>query len=699
MTDQKIFFRSAESVLRPKSVAIVGASERGRWPRNIFNSLTEHKFGGPVYLINPRQKEVYGQKAWPSLRDLPEAVDHAVVIIPAAGVQDVLSDAEARGLKSATIYAGGVGDGENPVSKARGAWVRDFVKRTNIRIAGPNCMGGFSFPERMFAYPNEEIARMPLGPVGVIFQSGGTLQFIMRTGGARGLRFSYGISSGNEIDLDLADYLDFLVRDEHTKQIVLFIEGIRRPNAFMDAAGRALAAGKPIIAIKTGATAKSASAAASHTGAIAGDYAGFRAMCDRYGIIVCQSLDDLVETTLAFQNGRRPKGPKIGFVTTSGGTVDLLYDYVEFEGSSLAQFSEDTNKAIRPFMQDEIEPKNPLDVGIPSTMQAAADLCEIVGKDPDVDILAWASNPPNKKSAWADAACLKTMVERVGKPVIGFSRMSYNMGPEAVELQADLGIPFLQQLQPSLRAMNALWFHASRQGRLPATPTPAPKSDLTIENLDATLARYGIAGPKSKVVTGGDEAARFASDIGFPVVLKIQSRDILHKTEAGGVVLDLRNADAVKTAADQLVKSARAAYPNAIIDGFLVQEMVSGVEAIAGARSDALYGPTLLVGSGGVLVELLEDVALSMLPVEESGVSGMVDKLNVSKLLAGYRGKPAADRAAFEKAAAALGQFYLDHRERIDDIEINPLIVRPDGKGVVAVDVRVIWKGAGAAGH
>ena len=699
MSDSKIVFRSAESVLRPKSIAIVGASERGRWPRNIFDSLRQHKFGGNVYLINPRQKEVYGERAYPSLRDLPEQVDHAVVIIPAAGVQDVLSDAEARGLTSATIYAGGVGDGENPASKARGAWVRDFVKRTNIRIAGPNCMGAYSFPERAFCYPNPEIATWKTGPVGVIFQSGGTLQFFMRTGGLRGLRFSYGISSGNEIDLDLADYLDFLVRDEHTKQIVLFIEGIRRPDAFMDAAGRALKAGKPIIAIKTGATAKSASAAASHTGAIAGDYAGFRAMCDRYGIIVCPSLDDLVETTLAFQNGRLPKGPKIGFVTTSGGTVDLLYDYVEFEGSALAQFSDATNKAIRPFMQDEIEPKNPLDVGIPSTMQAAADLCEIVGKDPDVDMLAWAGNPPNKKSAWADADCMRIMVERVGKPVIGFSRMSYNMGPEAVELQAELGIPFLQRLQESLRAMNALWFHASRSGKLPAAPGPAPQSDLTPENLDATLARYGIAGPKSKVVANADEAAAFAAEIGFPVVLKIQSRDILHKTEAGGVVLDLRNAEAVKSAADQLVKSAKAAYPNAVIDGFLVQEMVSGVEAIAGARSDALYGPTLLVGSGGVMVELLEDVSLSMLPVEASSVSGMVDKLKLAKLLAGYRGKPAADRAAFETAAASLGQFYLDHRDRIADIEINPLIVRPSGKGVVAVDVRVIWKGEIVAGH
>ena len=699
MSAPKIVFRSAESVLRPKSLAIVGASERGRWPRDIFTSLRTQNYDGKVYLINPRQPEVYGEKTYPTLRDLPEAVDHAIVIIPAAGVQAVLSDADARGLKSATIYAGGVGDGENPESLARGAWVRNFLKSSTMRLAGPNCMGGFSFRERMFAYPNMEIAKMPPGQVGVVFQSGGTLQFFLRTGAARGLRYSYGISSGNEMDLDLADYLNFLVDDPHTKQIVLFIEGIRRPDAFMYAAGRALEAGKPIMTIKTGATAKSASAAASHTGAIAGDYAGYEAMCERYGIINCKSLDDLVETTLAFQTSTRPKGPKIGFVTTSGGTVDLLYDYVEYENSVLSQFSDATNEAIRPFMQDEIKPKNPLDVGIPSTMKAAADLCEIVGRDPDVDILAWASQLPAKKTALPDWMLVSEMADRIGKPVIGFSRMSYPMSAEAVEMQQALGIPFLQELQPALRAMNATWFHASREGKYPATPGEAPASALTPETLDATLARYGIAGPKSKVVTSANEAAKVAVEIGFPVVLKIQSPDILHKTEAGGVVLDLRTHDAVIAAAAELVAGAKAAYPNARIDGFLVQEMVSGVEAIVGARSDALYGPMLLVGSGGVLVELLEDVSLKMLPLNAAKVSAMVDGLKLAKLLAGYRGKPAADRAAFEKTAAALGQFYLDHREKIADIEINPLIVRPGGKGVVAVDVRVIWKGQEPATH
>jgi acyl-CoA synthetase (NDP forming) len=243
-----------------------------------------------------------------------------------------------------------------------------------------------------------------------------------------------------------------------------------------------------------------------------------------------------------------------------------------------------------------------------------------------------------------------------------------------------------------LRALNALWFHAARSGRRPPVPPPAPASDLSPETFDATLARYGIALPKSREVATAAEAAAAAKEIGFPVVLKIRSPDILHKTEAGGVVLDLRSSEAVQRAADSLVASARSAQPSARIDGFLVQEMVSGVEAIIGARGDPLYGPLLLVGAGGVLVELAKDAALRLLPITAGDVNAMIDGLKLNKLLTGFRGRPAADRAALESTVIALAQFYLDHRARIEDIEINPLMVRSDDRGAVAVDVRVIWR-------
>src|SRR5713226_915081 len=611
-TATESLFRSAVSTLTAKSLAIVGASERARWPSEIFKNLREFGYPGRIVLVNPRQKEVYGQRCFPSLRDLPEPVEHALVIVPAAAVAGVLTAAEETGVGSATVYASMLGDGDEPESKARGAWLTDFTATSRLRVAGPNCMGAYSYRERLLAYPNMELCQLTPGSVACIFQSGGLIQFWMKAAAERGLRYSYCITSGNEPDLGLADYLNFVIDDAETRQVVLFIEGIRRPAAFMHAAGRALAMGKPILAIKSGATAKSRAAAQSHTGAIAGAYAAYLAMCERYGIVNCRTLDDLVETALAFDGGRLPKGPRIGFVTTSGATVDLLYDYAEAEVAVIPDFSDSTKAALLPMMQAGITPRNPLDVGIPSTMQIAADTCATAAADPAIDMVAWASPMPRKADAWGDVAPLRQFLSKTDKPIVAFGRVISQVSDALLAARQAAGIPFLQGIVPTIRALNGLWFHAARRGRPPPVPPAAPRSELSPATLETTLARYGIALPKSQAVATAAEAMAAAERIGFPVALKIRSHDIVHKTEAGGVALDLRNRNAVETAADALIARARQADPHARIQGFLVQEMVSGVEAILGARSDALYGPLLLIGTGGILVELANDAALRL---------------------------------------------------------------------------------------
>jgi acetate---CoA ligase (ADP-forming) len=701
-------FRSVATTLAAKSLAIVGASERARWPSEIFRNLREFGYPGRIVLVNPRQKSVFGQRCFPSLRDLPEPVDHALVIVPAPGVPDVLTAAEETGVASATVYASMLGDGDAPESKARGAWLEEFTAKSRLRVAGPNCMGAYSYRERLFGYPNTDLCRLAPGPVACIFQSGGLLQFWMKAAAERGLRYSYCITSGNEPDLGLADYLNFVIDDPHTRQVVLFVEGIRRPQAFMHAAGRALAMGKPILAIKTGATAQSQAASQSHTGAIAGDYAAYLAMCNRYGIINHRSLDDLVETALAFEGGRLPRGPRIGFVTNSGATVDLLYDYAEAESAAIPDFTEETKAALLPLMQAGITPRNPLDVGIPSTLEVAAKLCETAARDPNIDMVAWTSPMPRTGEPWGDPAALRQLLDKTDKPIVAFGRVIQQLSDEQLALHQAAGFPFLQGIEPTIRALGALWFHAARRGRLPPMPARAPPSDLSPATLQATLARYGIALPESYAAANAAEAASAAERIGFPVALKIRSRDVLHKTEVGGVALDLQNREAVQAAAEALMASVRTAQPSARIDGFLVQEMVAGVEAIVGARSDAFYGPLLLIGAGGVLVELVEDASLRLLPVSSDEVAAMIDDLRLARSLAGFRGGPAADRAALEAAAVALGRFFLDHRARIKEIEINPLIVRAgepirdrraraskpgkDATGAIAVDVRVLWQ-------
>ena len=685
-------FRSPKPVFSASSIAIVGASERAKWPQSIWQNLKNFGYAGKVYPINPRRDEVYGVPCYSDFGSLPEPVELALVIVPASAVQGVIEDGAKHGLKAATVYAGHVGEGTDPEIVGRGTALKGVCEEAGIALAGPNCMGGISFREKVFAYPNGSICTPKPGSVAAVFQSGGTLQFWVQTAQSRGLRFSYAMSSGNEIGLDLADYVNFFVDDPETRTIVLFIEGIRRPEIFKAACARALEAKKPILAIKTGRTQLSQDAARSHTGAIGGDWAGFEALCDRYGIVNCPSLDDMTETALAFSQGRLPDGDGIGVITTSGGTVDLLYDYAEAEGSSMPDFQSDTVARMASKIPKEMTPKNPLDSGIPAGNDLLAELCQAALDDPATDTLAVAGQISEGRADIAVGAPLKVLVESTTKPVIGFARMRYNVGEDGIAYQDEIGIPYLQGLPETLRALNGLAFYSARAGKgvaEPVAPAGTPEN-LEDDALAVLLDANGVTLPKSMLVTDGEAAAEAADVIGFPLVLKIVAPAFSHKTEVGGVMLGLSSADEVASGAKTLASRILAVDSAAEITGFLVQEMVSGVEMIVGCRDDALYGPTILVGTGGIMVELMRDAVTRLLPVDEDNVQEMISQLKGRALLAGFRGAAPADMDALVKAVVGLGRVYLDHRHLLADLEVNPLIVRERGAGVAAVDLRMV---------
>jgi acetate---CoA ligase (ADP-forming) len=687
---QSLSFKSPLPLFRPSSIAIVGASERAKWPGQIFQQLRQFGYAGKIYPVNPRVSEVWNTKCYPDLAALPEPPGHAMVIVPAPAVQAVLETGVAAGLKSATVYSAQLGEGHDPEIVARGTALKALIERSGLIMCGPNCMGFNALREKNFGYPNADLCAMTPGAVAFVTQSGGTVQYIGAMGAHRGVNFNYLISSGNELSVDLADYVNYFAEDESTRVIALFVEGIRRPQAFMAAAKKALAAGKPIVAIKTGKSQKARDSAQSHTGAIAGDYGAFTAMCERYGIVVCQSLDDMIEMLLVFQAGRLPKGPRVGWVTTSGGTVDLLFDYIEEHGGLVApEFDATTKAVLRPMVSHELELKNPLDAGNPVNDAHDAKLCAAVAADPNIDMLAWGGTPPSG-SRVRDPAVTRSIAESTDKPVIGFIRMATLTDQATVKFQNEVGFPFLQGLPAVIRALSGLAFYGARKGRAIA-PLAAPTGRAdTLQGaaFDAALERHGLTLPKSALATSPREAAAAAAKIGFPVALKIVSSAISHKTEVGGVRLHLGSEAEVERAAQGLAAAAAKAAPGAPIDGYLVQEMVDGVEMIVGARTDPLYGPMLVVGAGGILVELVKDVAFRLLPVTPADARAMIAELKVAKLLAGFRGKPPADVDALIKAICGLSDFYLDHRHLLSDIEINPIIVL--AKGVRAVDVRPI---------
>jgi acetyltransferase len=689
-------FRSVEKLLRPQVIAIVGATDTGGdgWSKAIFDNLGYCGFPARVYLINPRRSELWGEKVYPNFAAIPETVDLALTIIPAPFIPEVLAEGAAHGLKCALIYAARFGEGGDVEGERRAAAVRELCQRHGLRVSGPNCMGAVALPERLLLYPAARVRGLPIGPVGVVFQSGGTFQFWLQQAATRGLGFSYAVSSGNELDLDLADYINFMVEDEHTRIIACMVEGVRRPDAFMAAAAKALAAKKPLLVLKLGRSERGRAAAASHTGALAGDDAVFDAVCRKYGVLRCPTLDDLMEGCLAFAQGRLPQGRRIAIAGFSGGAKGLLLDYANAEGAELAQFAPETAAQLKPRIDPGLPPENPLDVGAGTGVQAKkfSEICRIICADPNVDLfiiqgqLPFTAEEPYSPEPFLDVMAATEI------PVIAYGRTAQNVTDAGRAFQSKVGVPFIQGLPETIRAAQHLvrYGAAVRAGIAPLPPQNGRAADLGDGAFAKLLAVHGLTQPRSAQVRTPQQAAAAAAAIGFPVAVKILSPQALHKTEVGGVALGLADGAAVRPAADAMARALQAHHPGAEIAGFLVQEMVDGLEMIVGVREDPHYGPVMVAGLGGVLVEALNDVAIRLLPVDEAMAAEMLDALAGTKLLGPFRGRPARDTAALRRAMAGLSRLFLDHRAALSDLEINPLVVLAEGAGVRAVDVRAV---------
>jgi acyl-CoA synthetase (NDP forming) len=689
-------FRSVEPLLRPKSIAIIGASDssRGGWAQEIYDNLEFHGCPAKLFLVNPKRSELWGRKVYPDFASIPEPVDLALTIIPSPFIPDTLAEAAAHGLKCALIYAAQFGEGGDAEGKKRAQALRALSDKHGLRISGPNCMGSLALREKLLLYPAKRVRSLNPGSVGVVFQSGGTFQFWLQQAALRGLDFSYAVSSGNELDLDLADYINFMVEDDHTRIVACLVEGVRRPAAFMAAAEKALAAKKPVLLVKVGRSERGKAATMSHTGAIAGDDQVFDAMCRKYGVVRCPSLDDLIEAGLAFAQGRLPKGNRIAMIGYSGGAKGLVLDYASDEGAEMAPLMPETKAALPAMIDPGLAPENPLDVGPVVGVQPAkfAEICKVVCADPTVDLITVQGLVPVNPTDPYNPAPMRSIRDSTDKPVLAFGRMAQNASDVSRKFQSETGVPFIQGLPETVRALQGLARYAAAQRR-GVTPLPEPKGHadhLSGARLDALLARHGLAVPRSALARTADEAAEQAAAVGLPVAVKIVSPQASHKTEVGGVVLGLADAAAVRSAADAMAKRLAAHDPKVQLEGFLVQEMVDGVEMIVGVREDPQFGPFMLVGLGGVMVEVMRDVAIRLLPVDEDAARDMLRSLRGGALLGAFRGRPPRDRDAVVRAITGLSRLFADHRPWLTDLEINPLIVLAEGQGARAVDVRLV---------
>jgi acyl-CoA synthetase (NDP forming) len=462
----------------------------------------------------------------------------------------------------------------------------------------------------------------------------------------------------------------------------------------MAAAEKALAAHKPVLLVKVGRSERGKAAAASHTGAIAGDDQVFDAACRKFGVVRCPSLDDLIETCLAFAAGRLPQGKRIAMVCYSGGAKGLVLDYASDEGAEMAPLSAETRTKLPAMIDPGLAPENPLDVGPVVGVQPPkfAEICKVVCADPTVDLVTVQGLLPVGPADPYNPEPLRSVRAATDKPVLAFGRIAQNVSDISRKYQAETGVPYIQGLPETVRALQALVHYAATLRRgVTAMREPTGRADnLAGAAFDALLGAHGLTLSKSALASSPDDAAAQAGRIGFPVAVKIVSPAASHKTEVGGVALGLRDAAAVRAAAESMAKRLAAHDPRAQVEGFLVQEMVDGLEMILGVREDPQFGPFMLVGLGGVMVEVMRDVAIRLLPIDEATARDMLGSLHGAPLLAPFRGRPARDTDAVVRAMTGLSRLFIDHRAWFSDLEINPLIVLATGDGVRAVDVRPV---------
>ena len=712
----------------PRSIALVGASDNSGWARFIVASCATAGFAGPLTAVHPRATGAFGLPVVPSLRDLAQSADLAFILTPVQAVEGVLDDMGAAGIPNAVVLASGyreVGEAGRTLEDA----LLDRAVANGVTMLGPNCLGFVNANRRSAPYALALPPPLIAGPVGVALQSGALASVVLAFAKAHAIGLSLLTSMGNEAMMTTADVLDYLVEDEATRVICLFLEEIGDPAGFARVAEKADRAGKPIVALKVGSSPAGQQAALAHTGSVAGDDAVVDAVLRQLNVIRVTSLEELLTTGAALGYSRWPRGRRMGVLTLSGGACDIIADAASARGVAIPDFSAGTEAAIAALLPPFASPHNPLDVtgfgvlanlsGKKGPLTAVDHALDIAVQDPNLDFVLFSgvtlpeARPPDEDTARTLETRVDWLAMRMGSapiPIIPVGSTCVNLSDYGRELLRKHGITFLGGLDLAMTALgHALrWLENRGQVRAPvpwrataprlaaAAAGPWSEGPWSEGPWSEVRARQLLAEAGVPVVPGGlagsaDEAVEIAFRVGLPVALKICSAQITHKSDIGGVVLGL-GSEAEVRAGYEKVRAAGSrfqAVPEASVDGVLVTPMrTGGTELLAGVTVDPAFGPVLAVGLGGIWVEVLNDTSLRLLPVDAAEVRRMLGELRGLPLLQGARGTAPASLDAVAGAVAALGEAALALDGSLRALEVNPLWV--NGDQVEALDVLVI---------
>lgn len=695
-------WRDAAPILRARSVAILGASPNARWVQIFLEQMPAAGFRGPIWPVHPTHQKIGEVRCYPSVRETPETPEHVLLHVSTERTLEALEEAAAAGVKSATLYSTGWAEADE-AGKARQEALRQLLERTGLRICGPNCLGFISVREGLIAYPLRVLEWLKPGGIGVVFQSGALLYPYVRAAGERGAGFSYLVSCGNEVGMDAADYMKFLIDDPNTSAIALLLEGVRAPDKFRKALELALAAGKPVAVMKVGRTERARASTLTHTGALAGSSRVFDALCRRYGVAQCDSLEQLVETARLLATARRPAGRRAAVLLFSGSLRSHVLDRAAEAGVELATPAAATIEKLAAAESLDLRIPNPLDCGVVQATQSKyMELARRLLEDPGVDLLLVDEHAPDARRQ-RDPAALKAVAEGTSKPVIVLSETAYSRTPYIEQFINEAGVPFMHGIESGLNAVGHLIaYQQARERRAQALSRPASAHAVYelrsgpglhgMGTIAEALQCYGVPVVPHRLVHTPVEAVAAAQELGYPVALKIESADVAHKSDVGGVRLGLTGAEAVRSAWKAMHEEVTRHLPSARLQGALVTRMASaGLEMSIGVQRDPQFGLVLMVGLGGVWIEVFEDVSLRLLPLDEEEARAMIAGLKAAPLLAAFRGAAPKDVAALASAMVGLSRFALDHEDRLISVEINPLILHEQGRGATAVDARLVF--------
>jgi acyl-CoA synthetase (NDP forming) len=698
-------------LFEPRSIALVGASDKSTWSLMIHAGLREGGFSGRVYYINPRNPTVHGQPAVARLTDIGEPVDLCYIMVGTDAVLSVIQDMIAADIHNAVVLTGGFAEQDE-----HGRQLQDEITRLaaahDLAIIGPNCMGYINISrniEAMASLPERPILR---GPVALISQSGALGAMMLNYAHTQNVGLSMLVSTGNEATISVTDALQYAVDDETTSVIAIFMETIREPERFVQIARQALTQGKPIVALKAGRSEVTARVALTHTGAMTGDDRVIDALFRQSGIVRVDSVEELILTANVFAKVGQLAGNRLGMVAISGGVCDLAADLAEEASIDLPIFTEQTKNELRALLPVLGPANNPLDVtGAAMNNQALmGNLLGVVSHDPQLDAVLCVMDPSTGESP--QARFLMNILAGIGQALTNAPIPAFMLGLTSSDITAAdrafierTDLPFipggLRIVIPALGKLLTWSQHYQVAQVQSAQETTTPLAEITLASSPAgiwseyqaraLLTQHGIPTIPATLATRAEDAVAAARAIGFPVALKIASPDILHKSDIGGVRLGLGNEDTVRAAFAQIMQAAQALEPAPRIEGVLVSPMrTGGVELLIGITRDANWGQVLAVGIGGIWVEILKDTSLRVLPVSRDEVRAMLAELQGAKLLQGARGAKAADLDAVVEVIYQIAELAQRLKTDLEALEINPL--RVDGTQIEALDAVITWQ-------